>query len=197
MWPICSAKKIRKSLRRFARQFDELLGLMADLADAVRSLRAKPDRLFVVGGQLTFDFPGHVSITSELQPEEFMANRTITLPATHEDVRFALAPINELRDAEGSLITDFEEKFESSDPDVVALTFDDPAVLSAGSVHFGVPGVAVVVHSVATKVGRETLTSVLDTTTFVSTPGAPLVVTGGEASFEGLDADPETPPPTE
>lgn len=122
-----------------------------------------------------------------------MANRTFTLPATTEDIRYSLAPIGEVRDAEGSLITNYTEKFESSDPAVVQLTPDDPAVLNAGSAHFGTPGVAVIVHSITTKVGRDDLVSVLDTTTVVLTAGAPLSVSGGEATFEGLTPDPEAP----
>lgn len=119
-----------------------------------------------------------------------MANKTITLPATQEDVRFSLAPISAVQDSEGSPITDFVESFESSNPDAVSLVFDDPAALNAGVAHFGVPGVAVIVHSIKTKVGRTEVVSALDTTTFIVTAGAPLNVTGGEATFEGLEPDP-------
>lgn len=119
-----------------------------------------------------------------------MANKTITLPATQEDVRFSLAPISAVQDSEGSPITDFVESFESSNQDAVSLVFDDPTALNAGVAHFGVPGVAVVVHSIKTKVGRTEVVSALDTTTFIVTAGAPLNVTGGEATFQGLEADP-------
>lgn len=185
--------RCKKAVRKLNAQFDELLKILKELVKAVRG-RTAP-QLTVKGGELTFDFPCHISITSQLQPEEFMANKTYTLPATTDDVAYLLAPIGEVRDAEGSLITDFEEKFESSDPAVVSVTPNDPAVLGAGITHFGAPGVAVVVHSISTKVGREKLLSVLDTNTFIVTPGAPLNVTGGEATFGDLIADPVEPTP--
>ncbi len=189
MWLICKPRKILHAVWRLDDRLVELLDLLRQLIQAVRGRNSRA--ITITGGDLTFDFPGNISITLKQQPEEdIMITETFTLPADTADGNYSLGPLGQLVDSEGDAITDFTESFVSSDPEVISLTPTDPADIKAGTYHIGKPGVATVTRSLTTKVGRKDQESIVRVSTFVVTAGAPVAVTEGAVTFEGLEPDP-------
>lgn len=183
-------KKLVRELKSLNRLIGRGVNLLAELVVAIRA--QKPPRRRFFGGEVTFDMPGSISTTFELNPflEDFMTNATFTLPADTADGDYVLAPISELVDSEGSVITNFTEGFESSDPSVISLTPNDPSDIHQGRYHIGSPGVATVKRTVTTTVGRNLQQTILGVFTFIITAGAPVQVTEAPVDFVGLVPDP-------
>jgi hypothetical protein len=204
-----SGEGLLMTIRIENKSIDRIANLSQRIADAMNKLDALPGievainkladalitpipDLTVIGGDLTITFPGNISITSKLRKEkEQDMNETFTLPNNTPDLGYSLAPIDEIKDAEGEVITSFTETYESSDPAVMSVNPTDPR---NGTMTVGKSGTALVVHSVKVKVGRAEEVSTVDAKTYIVTTGAPLVVTGGGATITGADPDPVEPP---
>lgn len=99
----------------------------------------------------------------------------------HESVNFSLA-VGEVTDAEGNVIPDakLDLAVESSDPNVVAVSFD--AGTRSGSVSFGSPGVATITATASS--GGKVLGS--GAANFTVTVGDPAAVASVGLAFDGL-----------
>lgn len=185
-------KKLTRQFKRFNRNFARAVALLPRLIDAIRDRKRSCRPVAFHGGEVTFLWPGFISCT--IQPlEDDMTTATFTLPADTADGEYVLAPITGLVDSENSPITDFSEKFETSDPNVITVTPTDPADISRGNYHLGVPGVATVTRSVVTRVGLNLVETPIGVFTFILTAGAPVSVVEGAVDFVGLTPDPVTP----
>jgi hypothetical protein len=186
-----------KSFRRIVQRFDDLF---TELIQVIRMIGRSLERpgVRIKGGELTLDLTKHLSLKTELQLEKegsMPTTRTITLPADKEDFGYTIGAITEAFDSEGNdILSLVQEHFGSSDPDVVSVMPDEGGIHS-GKIHIGKPGTALLNHSVSVQVGRETVTHLVDVTTFIVTSGLPATFVGGAPTFDGVEADPTEPPP--
>jgi hypothetical protein len=121
------------------------------------------------------------------QPEPLEVKFVFKVADDHQSEPFSIA-IGAVTDAEGQPIPDtsgLSVKVESSDENVVAVSFDEGS--NSGSVSFGSPGVASMTATVTNKKGDILGSGAAD---FTVTTGDPAAVSDVKISFGGLTEEP-------
>lgn len=172
------------------RQFELLDGRVIDVQGRLRNLKAE-----VV--EQAHANQGKFARLEELLQQVLKAIENLQLPAPPDkflEVRFMFVVkddnpavnfslvLGNVTDAEGNAIADaqLDVAVESSDPNVVAVSFD--AASKSGNVSFGSPGVASVTASVSTG-GKLLGTGAAD---FTVTVGDPAAISSVALNFDGL-----------